>query len=33
MEPYRIVVKKSVAKDLKKLPKKDIERILDAIQS
>jgi mRNA interferase RelE/StbE len=33
MEPYRIVVKQSVAKDLKKIPKKEVERILSAIQS
>jgi mRNA interferase RelE/StbE len=32
MEPYKIVVKKSVAKDLKKIPSKDIKRILSAIQ-
>ena len=32
MEPYRILIKKSVSKDLKKIPKKDIKRILDAIQ-
>jgi mRNA interferase RelE/StbE len=32
MESYRIIVKKSVSKDLKKLPKKDIQRILTAIQ-
>jgi len=33
MEPYRIIVKQSVAKDLKRVPKKDVERILSAIQS
>ena len=32
MEPYRIVVKKSVSKDLRKIPKKDITQILSAIQ-
>ena len=32
MEPYRILIKKSVSKDLKKIPKKYIKRILDAIQ-
>lgn len=32
MEQYRILIKKSVSKDLKKIPKKDIKRILDAIQ-
>jgi mRNA interferase RelE/StbE len=32
MESYRIIVKKSVSKDLKKLPKKEIQRILTAIQ-
>ena len=33
MASYRIVVKKSVSKDLKKIPKKDILRILEAIKS
>ncbi|MCK4564900.1 MAG: type II toxin-antitoxin system RelE/ParE family toxin [Verrucomicrobia bacterium] len=33
MEPYRIIVKQSVSKDLKKVPKKDVERILAAIRS
>ena len=33
MESYRIVVKKSVSKDLKKIPKKDVLRILEAIKS
>lgn len=33
MESYRIVVKKSVSKDLKKIPKKDVRRILEAIES
>ena len=33
MESYRIVVKQSVSKDLKKIPKKDVKRILSAIQS
>ena len=32
MERYKIIVKKSVSKDLKKIPKKDIERILSAIK-
>ena len=32
MEPYKILIKKSVSKDFKKIPKKDIKRILDAIQ-
>jgi len=32
MASYRIVVKKSVAKDLKNIPKKDVQRILSAIQ-
>ncbi len=32
MASYKIVVKKSVAKDLKNIPKKDIERILSSIQ-
>jgi len=32
MEQYRIIVKKSVAKDLKKIPKKDVKRILSAMQ-
>lgn len=33
MESYRIVVKKSVYKDLKKIPKKDVLRILEAIKT
>ena len=33
MESYRIVVKKSVSKDLKKIPNKDVLRILEAIKS
>jgi mRNA interferase RelE/StbE len=32
MASYKIVVKKSVAKDLKSIPKKDVQRILSAIQ-
>ncbi len=32
MASYKIVVKKSVAKDLKNIPKKDVERILSSIQ-
>jgi mRNA interferase RelE/StbE len=31
-ERYRIIFKKSVAKDLKGLPKKDVKRILSAIR-
>jgi len=33
MEPYKIVFKKSVAKDLKKIPKKDVSKILTVIRS
>ncbi|MDP6523029.1 MAG: type II toxin-antitoxin system RelE/ParE family toxin [Kiritimatiellia bacterium] len=33
MEPYRLVVKQSVSKDLKKIPKKDVKRILAAIRA
>ena len=33
MEPYRITVKQSVSKDLRKIPKKDVKRILSAIQT
>ena len=33
MAQYRIVVRKSVAKDIKKIPKKDVKRILSAICS
>ena len=33
MASYKIVVKKSVSKDLKSIPKKDIQRILTAIQN
>ena len=32
MASYKIVVKKSVAKDLKSIPKNDVQRILSAIQ-
>lgn len=32
MEQYRICIKKSVSKDFKKIPTKDVQRILDAIQ-
>jgi mRNA interferase RelE/StbE len=33
MEPYKIVFKKSVAKDLKNIPKKDVSKILKVIRS
>ena len=33
MASYKIVVKKSVSKDLKSIPKKDVKRILEAIQT
>ncbi len=33
MEQYKVVVRKSLSKDLKKIPKKDVEWILDAIRS
>jgi mRNA interferase RelE/StbE len=33
MESYDIAFKKSVAKDLKKLPKKDVAKILEVIRS
>lgn len=32
MASYKIVVKKSVAKDLKNIPKTDVQRILSAIE-
>ncbi len=32
MASYKIIVKKSVAKDLKSIPKTDVQRILSAIQ-
>ncbi len=32
MASYKIIVKKSVAKDLRSIPKKDVQRILSAIQ-
>ncbi len=32
MASYKIVVKKTVAKDLKNIPKKDVQHILTAIQ-
>ncbi len=33
MEPYRIIIKRSVSKDLRKIPKKDVQQILEAIQT
>lgn len=33
MEPYRVIVRQSVSKDLKKIPKKDVKRILAAIRT
>jgi mRNA interferase RelE/StbE len=33
MASYEIVFKKSVSKDLKKIPKKDVSRILNVIRS
>ncbi len=33
MAPYRVTVKKSVAKDLNGIPKKDVRRILAAIRA
>ena len=33
MALYRVIVKQSVSKDLKKIQKKDVKRILTAIQS
>jgi mRNA interferase RelE/StbE len=33
MEPYRVIIRKSVSKDLKGIPKKDVRRILAAIKS
>ena len=33
MEQYRIVIKKSVSKDIKYIPKKDIKRIFSSIQN
>jgi len=32
MASYKIIVKESVAKDLKSIPKKDVQRILSAIE-
>jgi len=32
-ERYRVIIKKSVAKDLKGIPKKDVRRILSSINS
>ena len=32
MALYRVIVKQSVAKDLKKIPKKDVKRILASIR-
>ena len=33
MAQYRVIVRKSVSKDLKGVPKKDVRRIVSAIQS
>jgi len=33
MAPYRVIVRKSVSKDLKGIPKKDVQRILKAIRA
>ncbi|TFH14476.1 MAG: type II toxin-antitoxin system RelE/ParE family toxin [Lentisphaerales bacterium] len=33
MAQYRVIVKESVSKDLKKIPKKDVSRILSAIRT
>jgi mRNA interferase RelE/StbE len=33
MASYRLIAKQSVSKDLKKIPKKDVKRIVAAIQS
>ena len=33
MESYKITFRKSVSKDLKKIPKKDVLRILEAIKA
>lgn len=33
MEPYRVIVRQSVSKDLNKIPKKDVKRILAAIRT
>jgi mRNA interferase RelE/StbE len=33
MAPYRLIVKQSVSKDLRKIPQKDERRILTAIQT
>lgn len=33
MELYKFIVKQSVARDFKKIPKKDIKRILKAVQT
>ena len=33
MALYKVIVKKSVAKDLRKIPKKDVRRILAAIRA
>ncbi len=33
MAQYRVIVRKSVSKDLKGIPKKDVRRILSAVKS
>ena len=33
MAPYKIIIRKSVSKDMKRIPKKDVQRILKAVKA
>ena len=33
MAPYKIIIRKSVSRDMKRIPKKDVQRILKAIKA
>ena len=33
MAPYKIIIRKSVSKDMKRIPKKDVQRILKSIKA
>ncbi|MFC1497906.1 type II toxin-antitoxin system RelE/ParE family toxin [Verrucomicrobiota bacterium] len=33
MAPYKIIIRKSVSKDMKRIPKKDVQRILKALKA
>ena len=33
MAPYKIIIRKSVSRDIKRIPKKDVQRILKAVKT